>query len=257
MPADLALAGKVAIVTGSARGIGAEIVYELAKHGAQVMITYISSSSSASADALIARVESLQNGSAAAAIVADLRLPKSPDCIVKATLAAFSVTAIDILVNNAGAAVECSLTDITVDNYAHVFDVNVRGAMLMTKAVIPYLRAPARIINISSVAARRTFDNYSIYSASKAALEGFTRASAVELGPAGHSVNAVAPGQIRTDILDMIPKEIVEAQQQLTPMQHRTGTTDDVAPIVAWLARENSRWITGQTLSACGGLMML
>ncbi|KAL1740385.1 hypothetical protein HDZ31DRAFT_26843, partial [Schizophyllum fasciatum] len=235
------LGGKVAIVTGSSRGIGEEIAYELAKNGAKVMIAYTAPSSASRAEALVARISELENGAAAATVRADLRLPESPAAIVKATLEAFSVPGIDILVNNAGVEIVGPLLGSTYADYDHVMDVNVRGTIFMTEAAIPYLRAPARIINISSVAGRRGYPGYCLYGASKGALEAFTRACAAELGGAGHSVNAVAPGPVLSDMFASIPKEFVDAQKQRTAMQNRVGTTEDVAPIVAWLAQENSR----------------
>ena len=221
------------------------------------MITFTSASSQTRADALVQRIASLNNGSAAASVRADLRLPESPAFILDATLAAFSTSTIDILVNNAGVEQHRQLTDVTPDDFAAVFDVNVRGALLMTRAVLPHLRAPGRIINVSSLGARRGWAGYTVYCASKAALEGFTRALAVEIGGAGHSVNAVAPGPTESDMLDTLSEEVIEAQKQRTPMQNRIGTVDDIAQIVAWLAEESSRWVTGQTISATGGAEML
>ena len=223
----------------------------------KVMVTFTSASSQARADALVERIASLNNGSAAASVRADLRLPESPAIILDATLAAFSTSTIDILVNNAGVEQHRPLTDVTPDDFAAVFDVNVRGALLMTRAVLPHLRAPGRIINVSSLGARRGWAGYTVYCASKAALEGFTRALAVEIGGAGHSVNAVAPGPTESDMLDTLSEEVIEAQKQRTPMQNRIGTVDDIAQIVAWLAEESSRWVTGQTISATGGAEML
>ncbi|KAI5891136.1 NAD(P)-binding protein [Schizophyllum commune H4-8] len=255
--ANLTLSGKVAIVTGASRGLGEGIAYELAKRGAKVMITFTSTSSQARADTLVARIASLNNGSAAASVRADLRLPESPAIILDATLAAFSTSTIDILVNNAGVEQHRPLTDVTPEDFAAVFDVNVRGALLMTRAVLPHLRAPGRIINVSSLGARRGWAGYTVYCASKAALEGFTRALAVEIGAAGHSVNAVAPGPTESDMLDTLSEEVIEAQKQRTPMQNRIGTADDIAQVVAWLAEEGSRWVTGQTISATGGAEMI
>ncbi|KAL1717847.1 hypothetical protein EV715DRAFT_291779 [Schizophyllum commune] len=255
--ANLTLSGKVAIVTGASRGLGEGIAYELAKRGAKVMVTFTSASSQARANALVERITSLNNGSAAASVRADLRLPESPAIILEATLVAFSTPTIDILVNNAGVEQHRQLTDVTLDDFAAVFDVNVRGALLMTRAVLPHLRAPGRIINVSSLGARRGWAGYAVYCASKAALEGFTRALAVEIGAAGHSVNAVAPGPTESDMLDTLSAEVIEAQKQGTPMQNRIGTVDDIAQIVAWLAEESSRWVTGQTISANGGAEMI
>ncbi|TRM63386.1 hypothetical protein BD626DRAFT_402200 [Schizophyllum amplum] len=260
MPADLpnrSLGGKIAIVTGASRGIGAGIAYELAKNGAKVMITYTSPTSTPLAEALVSRITELNNDAAAAIVRVDLRLPESPAAIVAATLAAFSTTTIDILVNNAGVELYRPLLGTTAADFAHVFDVNVRAPILMTEAALPYLRAPARIINISSIGARRGVPGYTVYDASKAAIEGFTRACAVELGDAGHSVNAVAPGQVVSDMLGTVSGEILDDLIKRTAMQHRVGVVGDIAPIVAWLAQESSRWVTGQTISATGGCEML
>ncbi|KAI5891135.1 NAD(P)-binding protein [Schizophyllum commune H4-8] len=219
----------------------------------KVMITYNSASSEARANDLSARIAALDNGSAAASIRADIGLPESPALIVNATLAAFSTTAIDILVNNAGVELYRQLVEVTVAEYARVLDVNVRGAMLMAQAVIPYLRAPGRIVNISSVGARRGLSGYTVYCASKGAVEAFTRALAVELGHAGHTVNAVAPGPVQSDMMDTLPKDLIELQKKRTPLQNRLGVPEDIALIVAWLASEDARWVTGQTISGTGG----
>jgi 3-oxoacyl-[acyl-carrier protein] reductase len=129
--------------------------------------------------------------------------------------------------------------------------------MLMTQAVLPHLCASGgRIINISSVGARYGFKNLSAYCSSKAALEGMTRCWAAELGGEGHTVNAVNPGPVQSQLLENIPKEIVEMQKAQTPVQNRIGTVDDVAQVVAWLASEESRWVSGQVISASGGWAM-
>lgn len=127
----------------------------------------------------------------------------------------------------------------------------------MTKAVAPRLKAPGRVINVSSVGARCGFEKLAIYSSSKAALEGLTRGLAAELGGDGTTVNAVAPGPTESDMLEDVPKDIVEIQLKMTPVQHRYGAADDIAQVVAWLAGEESRWISGQTISASGGYAML
>lgn len=126
----------------------------------------------------------------------------------------------------------------------------------MIKAVVPYLRSPGRIINISSIGARSGFGNISLYCASKAAVEGLTRSLADELGSNGHTINAVEPGPVQAELLQSLPKNFVDLQMSLTPMEHRMGTIDDIAQIVAFLAEERSRWITGQSISASGGRTM-
>ncbi|KAL3455765.1 hypothetical protein BJX64DRAFT_297302 [Aspergillus heterothallicus] len=257
----MSLSGKTAIVSGASRGIGAEIAFELAKRGANVMISYTTCSSKPLVEALIARIESLSNGTLVAAVQADLRDPDSPRHIITATVKAFPATdgKIDILVNNAGVALckllaECSDRDISA-----VFDVNVFGTMKLTRAVIPYLRVPGRIINISSIAARRGGSGFSVYSASKAALEGFTRSLAYELGHEGHTVNCVQPGPVESDMLQHdIPEDVVAYMKMGTAVAggQRVGTPEDIARVVVFLASGESGWVSGECISASGGFHM-
>lgn len=218
-------------------------------------MTYTSPSSEKSVDELVKRVEQLQNGSAAVKVQADLRQVEAPKKIVQATRSAFGVH-IDILVNNAGCTLVKGLGDISVDDFSYVYDLNVRAVLLMSKEVLPYLRTPGRIINVSSVGARLGLKELSLYCSSKAAVEGITRCFAAELGHQGHTVNAVNPGPVQTDVLDGIPEEIVEMQKRSTPIENRLGTKDDIAQIVGFLSEESSRWITGQAISASGGFSM-
>ncbi|KAL6235488.1 hypothetical protein BDW75DRAFT_209228 [Aspergillus navahoensis] len=249
------LGGKVAIVTGGSRGIGERIAFELAQNGAQVSITYTSAASEARLNNLIERINALGNGSSAITIKADLRDPASPARIVAETVRQFGEH-IDILVNNAGVELVKPLQEITVADFGFVYDLNVRAPMLMLQAVLPHLRAPGRIINIGSVGGRHGFKQLSVYCSSKSALEGLTRCWAAELGGSGHTVNCVNPGPVQTELMDNIPKETIEMQRNQTPIQNRIGTVEDIAPVVVWLASEESRWITGQVVSASGGWAM-
>lgn len=218
-------------------------------------MTFTSPSSEKSVDELLERVEQLQNGSAGAKVQADLRQVDAPKKILSATRSAFG-DHIDILVNNAGCELVKGLGDISVDDFSYVYDLNVRAVLLLSQEVLPYLRSPGRIINVSSVGARLGFKELSLYCSSKAAVEGMTRCFAAELGHRGHTVNAVNPGPVQTDVLDGIPQEIVEMQKKSTPVENRLGTTDDIAQIVGFLSEESSRWITGQAISASGGFSM-
>jgi 3-oxoacyl-[acyl-carrier protein] reductase len=163
---------------------------------------------------------------------------------------------VHILINNAGIELVKRLGNITPEDFASVYDVNVRGTLLMTQAVLPFLAPRGRIVNISSVGARAGFAGLSVYCSSKAAIEGLTRCWAAELGHNGTTVNTVNPGPVQSEMLDNIPEEIVEAQKKATPLQNRVGTVEEVADLVGWLASEESRWVTGQTISASGGWAM-
>lgn len=278
----LTLAGKVAIVTGGARGIGAATAIELAKRGAnvrtgsatnsnaesqsnnstQVAITFVSPSSATLADAVLSTIAALNTGATAIKIQADAGALDSPAKIITATTAAFGPS-IDILVNNAGVEFAKPLGAITAEEYSSVFDVNVRGALLTTQAVLPHLRAPGRIISVGSVLGRIGNPGSSVYSATKAALEALSRGWASELGAQGHTVNVVAPALTETDMMTRAGEgagagfdQVVQMQRMLTPLEHRLGKAEDIALAVAMLAEPASRWVTGQTIHACGGIYM-
>ncbi|OQE11169.1 hypothetical protein PENFLA_c080G04394 [Penicillium flavigenum] len=234
-----ALDGKVAIVTGASRGIGEQIAYDLASRGAKVVITYSSDRSKPTADALIQRIKTdLQSD--AIGVQCDLKQPSSPKHIVDATLQAFGQ--VDILVNNAAAISDKWCHEITPDHFSEIFDLNVRAPLLMLQACLPHMRRPGRIINISSVAARRGYQGTGAYAASKSALEGFTRNWAMELGKDGTTVNAVNPGPVESEMLDQVDPAIVQPQKDVTPVQKRAGTTVEIANIVAFLAGPESSW---------------
>ncbi|KAF2452951.1 dehydrogenase with different specificitie [Lineolata rhizophorae] len=253
---DLPLSGKVAIVTGASRGIGVGIALQLAKSGASIAITYTSAKSTPAAEDVAQRIRSLNNGARAMTVRGDLRDPSTPAAIVSAVLDALGPH-IDILVNNAGLEVVYPIAELPVSAWDDGIAVNLRAPMLMTQAVLPHLRAPGRIINVSSVGARVGFEAMATYLASKAGLEGLTRGLAAELGPAGgHTVNAVEPGPVESDMLDELPQDLIQWQKNRTPIGHRVGTVEDIGDVVVWLAEERSRWITGQSISASGGFLM-
>lgn len=186
-------------------------------------IVFTSPASEAGARTTASQIEQLKNGSKAIVVQANLRDVDAPDRIVKATIEAFGPH-IDILVNNAGVLFAKSLRETTAEDFAAIFDVNVRAPLLMTKAIEPHLRAPGRIINLSSVGARQGFESLAMYSSSKAAIEGLTRGLAAELGHAGHTVNAVAPGPVKSEMLDTVPQDIIDIQLKTTAVEHRHGT---------------------------------
>lgn len=219
-------------------------------------LTYTSPSSQKAVEETVYKINALGNGAAAIACQANLQDLNSPKKIVLETTAAFG-DSIDILVNNAGVAFPSPLQDITPEEYDNCMSINLRAVLFMTKEVLPHLRRPGRIINISSVGARIGVPNMCVYLASKAGLEGLTRGLAAELGPHGHTVNAVEPGPTKSDLLDKVPGEAQKLQMQLTPLGHRLGEPDDIAPLVAMIAEPQSRWLTGQSISASGGMLMV
>jgi len=249
------LTGKVAIVTGASRGLGATIATDLAKRGARVVLSYTSANSKSKAENTVNEIKSYGNGSDAIAVCGDLGQVETPDDIVKQTLEAFGPH-IDILVNNAGVELQKPMVEITAADHDKLYNVNVRAPHLLTRAVTPHLRTPARIINVSSIAARSKYANCSLYVSSKAALEGATRVWAEEFGNSGTTVNAVAPGPIMTDMLANFPQEAIDIQKEAASVERRLGTPQDIANVVAWLAGNESGWISGQTINASGGNTM-
>lgn len=243
-----------AIVTGASRGIGEGLAFDLASRGAKVTITYSSDRSKATANELVKRIASEAN-STAIAVQCDLKSPEAPKQIVDATLEAFGPH-LDILVNCAGVISDKRIEKITPEDFDEIFWTNARAPLMMLQAVLPHLRRPGRIISISSVAARCAFAGMGLYSASKAALEGFTRVWAAELGSDGTTVNAVQPGPVQSEMLDKVDAAIKDPQFLATPVEKRAGTIQEIAEIVAFLAEPRSSWVTGQCISASGGYMV-
>ncbi|KAM3422597.1 hypothetical protein BST61_g86 [Cercospora zeina] len=143
-----------------------------------------------------------------------------------------------------------------MEHFDQVMHLNARAPLLMVQAVLPHLRKPGRIINISSVGARAGYPATGVYSASKAALEGFTRNWAAELGKDGTTVNAVNPGPVETEMLKHVSEETVEPQKKATLVEQRAGRPEGVAEIVGFLAEPRSSWVSGQCISASGGYQL-
>lgn len=246
---------RVAIVTGASRGLGAVMALDLAKRGACVTLTYTSASSEERAAAVVRQISELPNSTSATAVRADAAEPSSAEKVVAETLRAFGPH-IDILVNNAGVQITKTVADITPADFQAVYAVNVLHPILLTRAVLPYLRAPGRIVNVSSVGGRAGFAQLSLYTSSKAALEGLTRSWAGELGRDGTTVNAVAPGPVQSEMLEKIPPDIVAMQKRDTPVQQRLGRPQEIADVVSWLAGPESSWVSGQVINVSGGWTM-
>jgi 3-oxoacyl-[acyl-carrier protein] reductase len=245
------LAGKVAVVTGASKGIGAAIARQLAVEGASVVVNY--SSSKAGADKVVDEIKA--KGGRALAVGANLSKPDEVRSLFAAARKEFD--RIDILVNNAGVYEFAALEEVTPDHFHKQFDLNVLGLLLATQeAVKLFGKNGGSVINISSVAARSAPPTTSVYSATKAAVNAITLALAQELGPRNIRVNAVNPGMVETEgvhaagITESDFRKQVEAQ---TPLG-RIGQPGDIAPTVAFLASDDARWITGETLYVSGGL---
>ncbi|KAI1621092.1 hypothetical protein EDD37DRAFT_639759 [Exophiala viscosa] len=167
---------------------------------------------------------------------------------------------IDILVHNAAVWDKCDLADLTDELYDRFDDTNVKGVTFLTKAVLPHIARNGRIVLMSSILARQGISSTSLYSASKASLEAFARVWAAELGQKyGVTVNCVNPGPVATDMWFSSDTEYLDAMQptiDATPAAARIGEVDDIAPIVGFLCSEQSRWVTGNVISANGGLLL-
>lgn len=218
-------------------------------------VTYTSPSSEDKVAAIVQQITDLPNSTRAIAVKADAADPSSAPKVASETVRAFGPH-IDILVNNAAIEMTKAIADITTEDFHAVYAVNVLHPILLTQAVLPHLRAPGRIINVSSVGGRSGFAQLSLYTSSKAALEGLTRSWAGELGRDGTTVNAVAPGPVQSEMLEKIPPEIVEMQKKGTPVEQRLGQPQEIADVVSWLAGPESSWVSGQVINVSGGWTM-
>ena len=244
------LEGKVAVVTGASKGIGAAIALRLASEGAAVVVNY--SSSKDGADRVVSEITG--NGGKAVAVQANLAKEADIRRLFAETKKAFGK--LDILVNNAGIYEFAPLENVTVEHFRKQFDLNVLGLILASQeAVRHFSPAGGSIINISSVAATSAPPNTSVYSATKAAVNAVTRSLAQELGPRQIRVNAINPGMVETEgihaagIAESDFRTQVEAQ---TPLG-RIGQPRDIAPAAVYLASADSGWLTGETLYISGG----
>lgn len=242
------LAGKVALITGGSRGIGAGIALRFAEEGATVAISY--AKNKAKADDLVAKIKA-QEGKALA-LHADASSAEQSEKLVSEVVKEFGK--IDILINNAGVFEAAPLEKLTLDHYDRVFNVNVKGVIATTIAAVKKISNGGRIINISSVAATSSLPGFGVYSATKSAVDTLTRVWAQELGSRQITVNAVAPGATVSDMYDEAMDENAKAQMLAKTALGRAGQPDDIAAVVAFLASEDGRWITGQSLVASGGL---
>jgi len=240
------LKGKVALVTGGSRGIGAAIAQRLAAEGADVALTYVQQA--ARAHEVAAEIRGL--GRRALAIAADGVRPEAMAAAVEETVV--TLGAIDILVNSAGIFRAAPLEAVTLEDFDHTIAVNVRAAFWAARTAAPHMRNGGRIVSIGSNLGARVPDGaLTVYALSKAALTTMTSGLARALGPRGITVNVVHPGPIDTD---MNPADGPNAEAQRSRMAlPGFGSPEDVASLVAWLASDQARFVTGAALTIDGG----
>jgi 3-oxoacyl-[acyl-carrier protein] reductase len=244
------LDGKVALVTGGSRGIGAAIAAKLAAEGAAVAISYASNKDAA--DKVVAQLT--ESGARAVAFKANASDSTDGKRLVAEVEKVYGK--IDILVNNAGVFEMGPIDVIDIDHYTRVFDVNVKGVIATTVAALPHLNDGGRIINISSGAAQATMAGASVYSATKSALDTLTRIWAQDLGKRQITVNSVSPGVTVTDMFNgAMPVESHQMLIEKTALG-RFGQPEDIADVVAFIASHDARWITGRVINVDGGIAL-
>jgi len=245
------LDGKVAIVTGASKGIGASIAGHLAGEGAAVVVNYASSKEGA--ERVVAEITA--KGGRAIAVQADVARQADVDRLFAETTRAFG--RLDILVNNAGVYDWLPLEQVTEAHFHRHFDLNVLGVLLASKAAAQrFGPAGGSIINISSLASTAGLAGSSVYSATKAAVDSLTRTLAAELGPRNIRVNAINPGMVDTEGAragGFVDGDIRKDIESRTPLG-RIGQPRDIAPAAVFLASSDAAWITGETLLIAGGI---
>ena len=244
------LAGKVAVVTGASKGIGAAIAKSLAAEGASVVVNYASSKTGA--DKVVADIT--KAGGKAVAVAGDVSKAAAAQGIVDAAVKQYGH--LDILVNNSGVYEFSPIESVTEEQFHRQFNVNVLGLLLTTQAAVKHLGEGASVINIGSGVTRLTPPNSSVYTATKGAVDAITGVLAKELGPKKIRVNTINPGMVETEgthSAGFIGSDFEKAMVAQSPLG-RIGQPDDIAEIAVFLASNDSRWLTGEQLLATGGI---
>jgi 3-oxoacyl-[acyl-carrier protein] reductase len=244
------LEGKVAVVTGASKGIGAEIARQLAAEGASVVVNYATSKTGA--DKVVAGITG--KGGKAVAVQADVAREADIKRLFAEGKKAFGK--LDVLVNNAGIYDFAPLEAITADNFNKQFGLNVLGLILTTQEAVKHFgSAGGSVINISSLVGKLGLPGTTVYSATKAAVDSITRTLSVELGPKKIRVNAVNPGMVATEgnYTAAEGSDFRKSVEEKTPLG-RIGQVDDIAPAVIYFASDDSKWVTGETLYIAGGM---
>jgi len=242
------LSGKTALVTGASRGIGRASALALAKAGAQVLVHY--SSRGKEAEAVVAEIR--QAGGRAEKVAADLRAPNGPHALAKLVHGIVG-SRLDILVANAGIAKAASIEDTTVEDFDALFAVNVRAPYFLVQQLLPAMCKGSSIVFVSSLAARASVATLSAYGATKGAVATLVTHFASALGERGIRVNAVAPGVVETGMSTFAKTELGRNLTLGMQALKRVAQPDDIGGLVAFLASDEARWITGDTVRVDGG----
>lgn len=243
------LAGKVAVVTGASKGIGAAIAKSLAAEGASVVVNY--ASSKAGADTVVEAIT--KAGGNAIAVKGDVSSSTDAQAIIDAAIEAYGH--LDILVNNSGVYEFGPLEAITPEHFHKQFNVNVLGLLLVTQAAVKHLGKGGSIINIGSLVSRITPAASAVYTGTKGAVDAITGVLSLELGPRGIRVNALNPGLVETEgthTAGFIGSDFDRDHAKSVPLG-RIGQPKDIADAAVFLASDNSGWINGQLINAAGG----
>jgi len=244
------LTGKVAVVTGASKGIGAGIARALAAEGASVVVNY--ASSKAGADAVVAAIT--KGGGKAVAVGGDVSKAAEARGIIDAAIKTYG--RLDILVNNSGVYEFGAVEAITEESFHRMFDINVLGVLLTTQAAVKHLREGASIINIGSGASSMTPADTAVYTATKGALDAITGVFAKEFGARKIRVNSINPGMVQTEGTvsgGFIGSDFEKGLVAQTPLG-RVGQPGDIAAVAVFLASDDSAWLTGEHILASGGL---
>jgi 3-oxoacyl-[acyl-carrier protein] reductase len=243
----MSLINKVAIITGSSRGIGAELAKKLAFDGAKVVINY--SGNQALADELVENIKSTKGE--AFAVKADVSQSNQVASLFDQTIKHFG--GVDILINNAGIAIYKKIEDTSDDDFDKVFNINVKGTFLTMREAAKRLNDGGRIVNLSSSVTRMMLPTYATYSATKSAVEQMTKVFAKEIGYRGITVNSVSPGPTNTELFTNGKTQ--ETINKLASMSafNRIGEPNDIANLVLFLVGEEANWITAQNIAVNGG----
>jgi 3-oxoacyl-[acyl-carrier protein] reductase len=244
------LEGKVAVVTGASKGIGAEIARQLAAEGAAVVVNY--ASSKAGADKVVDDITG--KGGKAVAVGGDVSKKVEAEGIIAAAVQTYG--RLDVLVNNSGVYEWAAIEEVTEESFHRQFNINVLGVLLTTQAAVRHLKAGGSVINIGSGVSRITPPNSAVYTATKGAVDAITGVLSKELGPKGIRVNSINPGMVETEGTvagGFIGSDMEKGFVAQTPLG-RIGQPRDIASVAVFLASDDAGWLTGEQLLATGGI---